>query len=143
MRHVMFHAWLNVVLCRKWNVSFVALSTCVFCILCSPSTMAFVGPIAGPHGYRPVGVFCAVCHENALVWQCYACGGSYCGRCIFQHRTIPGLSIDDMDSGEVSANEVAESMHILFFRYWRRLASELAMDPALANELYCRPYLCC
>ena len=78
------------------------------------SAMAFVGPVQNPHGFRPVGVFCDVCNVNLLVWQCYACGGQYCGRCIFRHRRIPGASVEDVDSGLISGNEVAEGMHTIF-----------------------------
>ena len=106
------------------------------------SAMAFVGPVQNPHGFRPVGVFCDVCNVNLLVWQCYACGGQYCGRCIFRHRRIPGASVEDLDSGLISGNEVAEGMHIIFRRIWQRLSSDMATDPAEANASFCRLYLC-
>ena len=108
------------------------------------SAMAFVGPVQNPHGFRPVGVFCDVCNVNLLVWQCYACGGQYCGRCIFRHRRIPGASVEDVDDGLISGNEVAEGMHTLFRRFWQRLSSDMATDPAEANAhfCFCRFYLC-
>ena len=87
---------------------------------CCSSAMAMVGPVPGPHGYRPVGVYCEVCDMNLLTWRCYCCGGLYCGRCIFMHRDVPGLTLEEMDAGIVSANEVAEGMHCLWFRFFFR-----------------------
>ena len=109
---------------------------------CVSSAMAFVGPVQNPHGYRPVGVFCDVCNMSVLVWDCYNCGGMYCGRCIFRHRIVGGITVDDVDAGRVSANEVAEGMHAIYFRFFQRLGSEMASDPADANDMYSRPYLC-
>ena len=106
------------------------------------SAMAFVGPVQFPQGYRPVGNDCDVCDTNLLVWRCYSCGGQYCGRCIFLHRDVPGVTLADMDADLVNANEVAEGMHCLLFRYFQRLGSQMACDPAEANELYSRFNYC-
>ena len=40
-----------------------------------------------------------------------------CGRCIFRHRNVPGASVEDIDEDRVSANEVAEGMHIRLFLF--------------------------
>ena len=109
------------------------------------SAMAFVGPLQMEHpdGARPFGVFCEVCNmHNLLVWRCYNCGGQYCGRCIFRHRIVTGVTVAEMDADRVSANEVGEGMHILYFRFFQRLRSEMACDPAEANELFSRAYVC-
>ena len=90
-------------------------------LLASPSVsliaMAFVGPVWNPHGYRPVGTHCNICNEDLLVWRCYACGGQYCGRCIQQHRDVPNISPIELDSGSF-ANDLAEDMHILWYRFF-------------------------
>ena len=104
--------------------------------------MAFVGPVQWPQGSRPVWVFCEVCETNLLVWRCYSCGGQYCGRCIFQHRNVPGVTVDECVADGRRANEVAEGMHQLWLRYFQRLSSTMACDPAEAVELYSRYYLC-
>ena len=106
------------------------------------SVMAFVGPLQVPYNYRPVGVYCDVCDTNLLVWRCYSCGGQYCGRCIFQHRDVPGLTLAEVDAGHASANEVSEGMHALWLRFYQRLSSMMASDPADAADLYSEPYLC-
>ena len=104
--------------------------------------MAFVGPVWNIYGYRPEGVFCDACNTNLLVWRCFNCGGVSCGRSIFQHRDVPGVTIADIDMDRVSANEVAEGMHCLWRRIFERLSSEMASDPAIANEGYCRYFVC-
>ena len=106
------------------------------------SAMAFVGPVQWPQGYRPVGVYCEVCDTNLLTWRCYNCGGLYCGQCLFQHRLVPGYTQADVEADGGFANEVAEGMHCLYYRYWLRLSSEMALDPAEAAFLYSRPYIC-
>ena len=108
----------------------------------SLTAMAFVGPVRFPQGYRPVGVYCETCDMNLLVWRCYACGGQYCGRCIFRHRTIGSLTLGDVDAGWADANEVAEGMHAIYYGYYLRLGSEMASDPAGIAAFYCRFYLC-
>ena len=91
----------------------IPLSTFLRLCFCS-AAMAFVGPVQNPHGYRPVRVFCEHCSRNLLVWRCYNCGGQYCGRCVFLHRNVPGVAVEAMDADRVSANELAEGMHIIF-----------------------------
>ena len=101
--------------------------------VCSLLTMAFVGPVQNMFGYRPVGVFCEVCNEDALVWQCMNCGGSLCGRCVFQHREVPGLALADINADRVDANEVAEGMFTLWNRFFERLTSTQAAGHSEAS----------
>ena len=105
--------------------------------------MAFVGPVAFPQGYRPVGVFCEVCNTNLLTWRCYACGGLYCGRCIFAHNDVPQVLPEDTAADGTFANDVAEGMHALWRSYFDRLGSEMASDLAGINDKYTRFYHCC
>ena len=104
--------------------------------------MAFVGPVQWPQGYRPVGVYCEICDTNLLTWRCYNCGGLYCGRCIFAHHDVPGVTVADMDADIVPANEVAEGMHCLWFRFFLRLRDLMASDPAEANARYSFGFIC-
>ena len=104
--------------------------------------MAFVGPLHNRFGVRPVAAFCEDCNTNLLVWRCYNCVGQYCGRSICQHRIVPGASVEDVDLGWVSGNEVAEGMHAICWRHFQRLGSEMAIKPAGAHELLGGVYLC-
>ena len=104
--------------------------------------MAFVGPVMWPQGYRPVGVYCDVCDTNLLTWRCYTCGGLFCVRCIFMHRDVPGVTLAEVDAGLVPANEVAEGMHCLWFRFFERMSSRMASDPAEANAAYSSNFIC-
>ena len=104
--------------------------------------MSFVGPVMWPQGYRPVGVYCDVCGTNLLTWRCYCCGALFCGRCIFTHGDVQGVTLAEIDAGLVPANEVAEGMHCLWFRFVERMRSMMASDPAAANDLYMDRFTC-
>ena len=62
-----------------------------------------------------------------------------CGRCILQHRLVPQITQAEVEADGSFANEVAEGMHCLYYRYWLRLSSEMASDPAEAAFRYSRP----
>ena len=109
---------------------------------CCLSAMAFIGPVQWPQGYRPVSGYCHVCDTNLLTWRCYHCSGLYCGRCIFMHADVPGATLADIDNDRVNANEVSEGMHALWFRFFERLGSEMACDPADASDYYGRRFRC-
>ena len=101
--------------------------------------MAFVGPLG--LGHLAVAGHCHVCNVDFLVWPCYACGGRFCGRCIFQHQDVAGVNLRMMDEDRVDPNEVAEGMHNLFWRFWLRVVYALAADPAYAAFQYGRVFV--
>ena len=101
--------------------------------------MAFVGPLG--LGHLAVAGHCHVCNVDFLVWPCYACGGRFCGRCIFQHQDVAGVNVGMMDDRDF-ANEVAEGMHNLHRRFWLRVNLESAADPAWAAWQYGRCFKC-
>ena len=86
--------------------------------------MAFVGPLQHRFGFCPVAVFCEDC------W------GQYCGRCICQHRILLGVSVEDVDLGWVSGDEVAEGMHASCWRCFQRLGSDMAIVQPGAHNLF-------
>ena len=47
------------------------------------------------------------------------CGELYCGQCIFQHRSSPGASREDVNRSLVNGNEVLEGMHEMHFQHFR------------------------
>ena len=104
--------------------------------------MAFVCPLQNRDGLRPVAVVCEDCSTNLLVWRCYNCGGQYCGRCICRRRIVPGVSVEDVDLGWVTGNELAEGMHFLKNVVVQRLGSHMAIDPAGAHDVFGGVYLC-
>ena len=61
---------------------------------------------------------------------------------MFLHRNVHGVIVADMDAGFVDANEVAEGMHAIYFSFYQRLCSDMASDPAGANQQFSRFYLC-
>ena len=92
-----------------------------------------------------MGVFCENCNAQRLTWHCHGCHGSFCGVCIFQHRGVPDVTVGQVLSGWVDANELAEGMSILWGLYMRRLSSGAASDPAATASHYARimdHYLC-
>ena len=58
------------------------------------------------------------------------------------HRDVPGVTLAEVDAGLVPANEVAEGMHCLWFRFFERMSSRMASDPAGANDAYSSRFLC-
>ena len=58
------------------------------------------------------------------------------------HADVPGATLADIDNDRVNANEVSEGMHALWFRFFERLGSEMACDPADASDYYGRRFRC-
>ena len=58
------------------------------------------------------------------------------------HHNVPGVTVADMDAGLVPANEVSEGMHALWFRFFERLSSQMACDPAEANDSFSNGFIC-
>ena len=46
------------------------------------------------------------------------------------------MSVEDVDLGWVSGNEIAEGMHAMFWRHVQQLGAEMAIDPAGAHDLF-------
>ena len=91
--------------------------------------------VVGPFGTRwpPAALHCDHCQIPVMCWRCYRCGGSYCGRCVFLHGDVPQMTPDDVaDYTYIELAEFAEGMHAYWWRWFQRLASEAACDPAEA-----------
>ena len=66
-----------------------------------------------------------------MTWRCYPRGETYCGYCIFRHGPLAGaVTLAEVEGSRVDLDELAEGMHALSWRLYRRLASEMASDPA-------------
>ena len=96
-------------------------------------TMAIVGPM---HGTIPAAIHCDHCNLPLLVWDCFRCGGRFCGVCIFNHLTDDWrdvqITLDDYAAGRADPNEFSEGMHLLEKRVFSKVGSRVAVDPALA-----------
>ena len=102
-----------------------------FCPAFILASMAVVGPLGTR--WPPVALHCDHCQIPVMSWRCYRCGGSYCGRCIFLHGLIPDMTPDVVANWNyIELAELAEGMHAVCWRWWQRLASEAACDPAEA-----------
>ena len=104
--------------------------------------MDFIGPVKNEIGLRPLRVFCDVCNTKILAWQCYACGGMYCGLCISLHKPqIIAPNAAALASGNSFWN-FAEEINECDFLNFQQLSSEMALDPAGANERFCKFFAC-
>ena len=74
---------------------------------------------------------CAVCNLPGLVFPCYRCGGSFCGRCVARHGGRDCVFIEEEVADRI-LDEVAAGMHTLWLRVAQKEASEVASDPAAA-----------
>ena len=65
-----------------------------------------------------------------MTWPCYRCGGTFCGHCVFLHADVGNVTVEQVDNEHVLADELAEGLHANAWKFWQRVASELAADPA-------------